>query len=153
MQFVSSTKLPSCSVLHSHVHHGDFLDCYTIESNLPPRRAAEIVVSFPGWARALVKLREVVTTPFGLMQTGPETGDKLGDFPVTYETETEILAGFNDKHLDFRVAVLSHDGFIHVSTWVHRHNVGGRLYLALIRPFHDAIVRDALKRVGTAALP
>ena len=82
---------------------------------------------------------------------GPKAPDKIGEFPVESETGSEIVAGFNDRHLDFRVSVMSSDGAVSLATWVRRHNLGGRLYLALIMPFHVAIARDALARVGHAA--
>ena len=85
-----------------------------------------------------------------MSQDGPDAADKLGPFPVELETETELVAGFNDKHLDFRVSVMSRDGQVSLATWVHPHNFGGRLYLALIMPFHIMIARNALARVASA---
>lgn len=147
---VQKIALPSVSALHDQRVQGDFLDCYAVRSDLPPRRAAEIITSFPRWARLLVALRAVVTSPFGLSQDGPEAADKLGPFPIRSETETELLAGFDDKHLNFLISVLSHEGQISLATWVAPHNFGGRLYLKAIMPFHIAIARDAVARVARA---
>tara|TARA_R110002049_G_scaffold23781_7_gene84866 strand:+ start:81239 stop:81718 length:480 start_codon:yes stop_codon:yes gene_type:complete len=147
---VSETGLPAHSALWRHIAPGDFVDCFAVQSDTPPRRAAEIITQFPGWAQGLVALRRIVTTPFGLSQDGPKAADKIGPFPVTHDTPDEIIAGFNDRHLDFRVAVLRQDGQVFLATWVHRHNIGGRLYLRLIMPFHRLIVRNALARVYRA---
>ncbi|WP_299723960.1 DUF2867 domain-containing protein [uncultured Tateyamaria sp.] len=145
---VTATRLPADSALLSRKQRGDFLDCYSVPSTATPRAAAEIITSFPGWAQVLVKLRALITAPFGLSQVGPEAADKLGPFPVESESGTELIAGFDDKHLDFRVSVRSEDGVVSLATWVHPHNIGGRLYLGLIMPFHIMIVRDALARVA-----
>lgn len=145
---VRKTQLPSDSVLMDRMAPTDFLDCYVVSSSLPPRRAAEIIVRFPGWAGALVVLRRLVTAPFGLSNDGPPADDKLGPFPVEQETGDELIAGFNDKHLNFRVSVISRAGKVYLATWVHPHNIGGRLYLAAILPFHILIARDALQRVA-----
>ncbi|MCH9674568.1 MAG: DUF2867 domain-containing protein [Gammaproteobacteria bacterium] len=145
---VVAATLPSHSRLHTRVSATDFLDCYAVESALPVRHAAETIVTFPRWARALLVVRKVLTTPFGLSNDGPPAKDKLGPFPVESETRDELVAGFNDKHLDFRVSVLSQGDRVLLATWVHPHNFGGRLYLACILPFHILIVRDALNRVG-----
>ena len=51
-----------------------------------------------------------MTAPFGLSNDGPEVTDKLGPFPVEAETENEILAGFDDKHLNFLISVGSENG-------------------------------------------
>ncbi|GGX53674.1 hypothetical protein GCM10007385_22260 [Tateyamaria omphalii] len=147
---VTATQLSADSALHGRMRRGDFLDCYSVASTTSPRAAAEIITAFPGWAQVLVKLRGLITTPFGLSQDGPEAADKLGPFPVESETGTELIAGFNDKHLDFRVSVRSEDGVVSLATWVHTHNIGGRLYLAAIMPFHILIARDALARVARA---
>ncbi len=155
---VSSPKirkipLPANSALHSRVANGDFLDCYATAAEVSPRAATEEIVVFPAWAQWLVKLRGLVTGPFGLSQDGPEAADKLGAFPVESETETEIIAGFDDKHLDFRVSVISQDGQLSLATWVHTHNLAGRIYLATIMPFHILIARDAVAPAARLSNP
>lgn len=147
---VNASELPANSSLHQRVSMSDFLDCFSVSSDMSPRRAAEIITDFPGWARFLLLVRRVLTTPFGLSTDGPEAPDKVGPFPVELETESELIAGFDDKHLEFRVSVFAQDGRVSLATWVHPHNIGGWLYLKAILPFHILIARDALARVGSA---
>ena len=144
---VMKIPLPVSSALHQRYKPGHFLDCYAVETAMPVREAALVITDFPIWARFLLLIRRVVTTPFGLDNDGPEAADRVGIFPVESETATELIAGFDDKHLDFRVSVLSHDCKISLATWVAPHNLGGRAYLAAIMPFHVAIARNALTRV------
>lgn len=148
MTNVRAIPLPDDSQLHHRVAAGDFLDCYAVKSSLKPRRAAEVIVNFPGWARFLLLIRRIVTAPFGLSNDGPAAPDKLGPFPVEHETENEVIAGFNDRHLDFRVSVYATGDQVSLATWVHPHNLGGRLYLLAILPFHIAIAKNALSRVA-----
>lgn len=145
---VISSSLPTLSGLHDRISSTDFLDCFSVESETCARQAAEIITDFPGWARLLLLVRRFVTAPFGLSNDGPDVPDKVGPFPVENETEVELIAGFDDKHLDFRVSVFAKDGRVSLSTWVHPHNIGGRLYLKAILPFHVLIARDALARVA-----
>ncbi len=147
---VRQAKLPQESLLWPRVHRDDFLDCFAVRSDMLPRDAAEIIVSFPPWARALLLLRKMITMPFGLSQDGPPASDKIGAFPVEHASDTEIVAGFDDKHLEFRVSVMSQNDSIYLATWVHTHNLGGRVYLNSIMPFHIMISRDALQRVASA---
>ncbi|MBD5769628.1 DUF2867 domain-containing protein [Marinomonas colpomeniae] len=147
MQRVTSSKLPLQSALHDRIKPMDFIDCYCIESDLPTRNAAEIITNFPAWAQFLVRIRNVITAPLGLLKEAPTTGDKVGFFPVESESDDEIIAGFNDKHLDFRVSVISQNGKVFLATWVHTNNMVGQLYLKVILPFHILIVRNALARV------
>ncbi|GDY28319.1 DUF2867 domain-containing protein [Agarivorans sp. Toyoura001] len=148
---VLETKLPPDSILNARVKPKDFLDCYSVASYLPPRRAAEVITHFPPWARVLLLLRRVVTLPFGLSNDGPDAEDKLGPFPVEIENSHELIAGFDDKHLNFRVSVMSHNGGVYLATWVRPHNIGGRIYLKCILPFHILIARNALFRVAAEA--
>jgi Protein of unknown function (DUF2867) len=145
---VSSGLLPATSALHRRMSQGDFLDCYGVAAEMPPRQAADIITSFPSWARFLLRIRRIITAPFGLSNDGPAATDKVGIFPVESENATELIAGFDDRHLNFRVAVISDAGRVYLATWVHPHNFGGRLYLAAIMPFHILISRNALKRVA-----
>ena len=147
MTAVIASDLPSDSGLQSRIGPGDFLDCFSVRSTVPPRQAAEIITDFPDWARWLLVVRRIITAPFGLSQDGPEAPDKVGAFPVEVETDHELIAGFDDKHLNFRVSVYSEDGRVSLATWVHPHNFGGRFYLRLILPFHVMVVRNALARV------
>ena len=147
---VTATRLSTASALHARMAEGDFLDCYSVTSTAAPRNAAEIITAFPAWAQLLVKLRALITMPFGLSQDGPDAPDKVGPFPVELDTEAEMVAGFDDKHLNFRVAVMSQNGQVSLATWVSPHNIGGRSYLAAIMPFHIAIARNALARVARA---
>lgn len=145
---VQATSLPDPSGLHERFKEGDFLDCYAAASRVSPRQAAEEIVKFPKWAKALVTLRAIITLPFGLKQDGPDLTEKLGPFPVEHETETEIIAGFDDKHLNFRISILQHQDHIHLATWVRPHNTAGQVYLKLIMPFHIMIARDGVARAA-----
>lgn len=147
---VTATEMPPESLLLQRVAPDDFLDCYAVTSDLSPRDAANIITTFPGWARFLLILRKWITAPFGLDNDGPDVADKVGIFPVESDTPEELIAGFNDRHLNFRVSVQSREGRVFMSTWVHPHNWGGRLYLTLIMPFHILIVKNALARVTQA---
>ncbi|SFK50615.1 DUF2867 domain-containing protein [Shimia haliotis] len=149
---VTTSPLPPFSALHDRFHAGDFIDCFRVRSDMPLRAAANTITNFPGWAQALVGLRNVVVLPFGLTGALPADfagQEKIGMFPIESETEREIIAGFDDKHLDFRVSVMRDGDDILLATWVHRHNLLGRAYLAMIMPFHIAIARDALRRVAS----
>lgn len=150
---VRKIRLPDTSALHSKMQKGDFVDCFATQASVSPRQAAGVIVDFPNWGKWLVKLRGIVTAPFGLDQDGPEATDKLGPFPVESETDTEIIAGFNDKHLDFRVSVMCENGQLSLATWVHPHNLGGRIYLAMIMPFHILIARNGVARAARLGIP
>lgn len=139
--------LPRHASIWSRVRPGDFLDDYSITTPLSARAALDLALQMPGWAAALLRLRNAVVRPLGLKTAG-DTG--RAGFPVVRETEDEVVLGFDDRHLDFRITALKSGGVVHISTWVRRNNALGRLYLALVLPIHALILRNAIRRIAAA---
>lgn len=148
---VQTGKLPETSLLQARVSGGDFVDCYFCDSTLSPRQAAKIATRFPVWVYALLALRQIFVLPFGL-KGRTRSEKRFGIFPVDQETPNELTLGFNDKHLDFRISVLSDGALVHASTWVHTNTKFGRFYLWLIKPFHIFIMKNAVSRIARQAL-
>jgi hypothetical protein len=136
-----------------------FADAYRIEVDdltLNARQAAErMMARQPRWAEALTWLRNVLVTPFGLKtsgesQTAPR--EMIGIFPIVSQTPDRLVAGFNDRHLDFRVVVdVANSGTLRnvtLTTLVLTHNRLGRTYLAIILPFHRLIAPSLLRQVA-----
>ena len=139
---------PQSSQLWPLVRPGDFIDGYSVESRATVAEAARTGLSMPGWADALLALRNALMKPFGLKTEASDAPD--GIFPVLHDSVVERILGTDDKHLDFRISILRQEGRIHMATWVHPHNLGGRAYLAAVMPFHVAITRSALARIARA---
>lgn len=110
----------------------------------------------PFWFHGLLRLRNILVWPFGLRgdnADAPPGVELIGMFPVVHKEQREIVLGFDDMHLNFRIVVTAEpaDGGAiraRLMTLVHRNNALGRVYLAVIMPFHKLIVRQALSRVG-----
>ena len=123
---------------------------------LDARRAAEMMMAKgPRWIEALINLRNMIVAPFGLKPSGkgePAPGGMIGIFPVLSETPERLVAGFDDRHLDFRVVVdVAAAGAgqqVTATTLVLTHNLLGRTYLAIIMPFHRLIARTMLGQVA-----
>jgi hypothetical protein len=137
-----------------------FVDAYSIVvdgSRLDARDAAErMVLRQPRWAEALLTLRNMLVTPLGLKTSGASRTtprEMIGISPIVSETPGQLVAGFNDSHLDFRfvvdVATSGDRQQVTATTLVLTHNLVGRTYLALIMPFHRLIVRAMLRQVAT----
>lgn len=147
MSRVAADRLPAASSLWPLHRPGDFLDCYSVESRLAPREAAVKGLSLPGWAMALLRLRNALVRPFGLKTEAGPGIPSLGMFPIRKDEETEFVLGLDDRHLDFRISVLRQGERLYLSTWVHPHNVWGRAYLRLVMPVHVLISRGAAARM------
>ncbi|WP_315735530.1 DUF2867 domain-containing protein [Bradyrhizobium sp. SZCCHNR1093] len=140
----------------------EFADAFRItidEPDIDARTAAERMLGHaPWWMAALLKLRNLLVRPFGLKTSGADPDNPrplIGMFPVVDETPARLVLGFDDKHLDFRVLVdvSSHRATSQVTatTLVQTHNVLGRVYLTVIKPFHRLVVKAMLRQVATAA--
>jgi hypothetical protein len=151
-------RYPQTGALMRHFEDGDFLDSQIAPVGDPSLLAADIAIltffTMPKWVLALLWMRNRLVRPLGL-KTGESpayapparedlvSGRYKGMFAIEFVSEDEITFGTNDGHLDFRVSVLKTRepaGHAAISTWVHPHNLWGRLYLAAVYPFHKLIV-------------
>ncbi len=114
---------------------------------------ALLFTSTPGWARMFLKLRDFLVKPFGLQIGMPEQksletslhyniGDRAIFFSVIDKSESEIVMAEDDKHLYFRTSLSvertsdQNVDMIYLTTLVHFHNIWGKLYFAIVKPFH-----------------
>jgi len=113
----------------------------------------------PAWIAVLMRVRNVLMRPFGLITDAPGSaphaagtpvapGQRLGIFCVYARTDDALLLGGDDRHLDFRVAVrvFPHPRMAVVTTAVRFHNALGRAYFAVVAPFHRRVVPAALRQ-------
>jgi hypothetical protein len=162
-----AVPIPSDSVLAPLYAGADLLDAYAIHLPAGASDDPEVLarVAFERqapWIRALTCVRDTVMATVGV-KSSHEIGaaaaargqQVIGYFPVLSRSAGEMVVGGDDRHLDFRVAVLVRADAqggqeLVVATVVHCHNQLGRLYLAVIAPFHRAILRANLERTARA---
>lgn len=139
-----------------------FIDAFRVDVGTAAVNAREactrMVLNGPRWVDALVRLRNILVTPFGLKKSGegvPAPGGLIGLFPVLSETPERLVAGFNDSHLDFRIVVdVAGDTAsrqVTLTTLVKTNNLLGRSYLTLITPFHKLVARGMMGRIEEPA--
>lgn len=144
---------------HPALPGADWADCFEVTvsgSGLAAEIAARLAFEqMPKWVGGLMALRNLMVRPFGL-QGDPDAAaagaPRVGMFPIVSNDPDEIVLGFDDRHLDFRIVVqteaLNHQQTsVRMMTLVERHNRLGRMYLAVIMPFHKLIVASTLSRV------
>jgi hypothetical protein len=154
---ISEVEVPTNT---KHVLTGaDFMDAYA--RSLPHSGNARAVLQSlwgrtPRWVQWLLALRNLIVAPFGLV-TGPrklsQETEFIGMLPVLSETDDRVVLGLNDRHLDFRIVVdlqpqNSSGKRMVMTTLVKTHNVFGRLYLMIVKPFHRIIVPTIMKTTG-----
>jgi len=168
---IEECEVPSLSVLdHRLVEAASFRDSYRMP--LTHAQASVIEVFFgvfghhPLWMKSVLIARNRVASLCGLdaptsseimkpeVKDSYKVGDKIGPWPVFFLTQSELVAGRDNKHLDFRLSVLKEvNGETMnavISTVCTTHNAFGRLYLFFIVPFHKWGVRRLISRAVAA---
>ena len=138
-----------------------FADAYRLAVDEPAldavAAAQRIFARTPKWISRLLALRNLLVAPLGLKGTGDSQGGatpaRIGFFPVVSQTPDRVVLGFDDKHLDFRVIVDVSTPELGVrsvtaTTLVRQNNRFGRLYLAIVLPFHRVIAPAMLAQAS-----
>ena len=116
----------------------------------------------PKWVGALMKLRNILVKKFGLKTEKPEdfhssfkVGGYIGFFQIFSIEQNEIMLGADDKHLNFRVSIYDsgeNQFNIKVTTLVQYNNRFGKIYMAIVKPFHHFIVKRMVKNAYKSGL-
>lgn len=137
---------------HPALPGADWADRFGVEGVAGPltaRQALErMTASAPNWVGRLMTLRNSLVRLVGLKTA------KMNGFPVLAERNEEIVVGFDDGHLDFRLVIrvepaMSGLNRVSIATLVDRHNALGRAYIAVITPFHKVIVMRMLRSLAS----
>ena len=161
-----AVPIPSDSVLAPLYVGADLLDAFAI--HLPAGANDDLeVLARAGferpawWIRALTLMRDAMMAPVGVKSSravgaaAAARGPVIGFFPLLSKNAGELVLGEDDRHLDFRLAILLRADAagrreLVVVTVVHCHNWLGRTYLAMIAPFHRVIARASLEQAARA---
>ena len=166
----SSIHIPDKSQLDRKDY--DYVDCFSAMVNDPNDRLNPMTVcralvnSAPQFVETLMGLRNKIVKVVGL-KTGedqPSTraealeqftgkpGEYLGLFKIYEHTDTEIILGEDDKHLDFRLSLLltpsdSGSKKLSMTTVVTYNNWMGPTYFTVVKPFHKVTAKAMLKGI------
>lgn len=170
---IIKTNLPESSILNSSHKKYDYVDCFqgTLidrKNNIKPINVFKaFFLSIPKWAERLVALRDRMVSVFSLKNASGtendekqqldnckcEPGEHIGILKVFEKTDSEVVFGVDDKHLNFRVSLLlgnlkiDQRKALTISTAVQFNHWFGRLYFLPVKPFHILIVRIMLKGI------
>ena len=169
---VRSIGIPPGTAIHAALPGAHFFDAYEVADPHPARTALQtwldVVARTPRWTQKLMALRNRLVRLVGLKDLGqlhdahpPASGHapsdagsyRVGIFLIRHLSDTEVVLGQDDKHLDVQVSLSKHrrgdaPATLAVSTVVHIHNALGQTYMAVVTPFHRRIVRAMLQRLA-----
>jgi hypothetical protein len=163
---VTACDIPPESLLRGDAASASFHDSYAIRL---ARADLDVVAIFaavfghlPTWLRLLLHVRNRAAALVGLeaptvhdinnvhFKPTYRIGEKIGGvWPIFALNERELVAGRDNKHLDFRVSVIripDEEGGVRVvvTTVCKVHNLFGTIYLRAIVPFHKYSVQHLI---------
>jgi hypothetical protein len=168
---VVECDIPSTSVLSRDlIENAYFRDSYRAPLTRNELGIVDIFFGIfahhPLWMKLLLIVRNKAASLIGLdVPTASEilsveirdhyaVGEKIGVWPIFSLSEDELVAGRDNKHMDFRLSVLKvpdGDGMsVVVSTVCTVHNLFGKCYLFFIVPFHRHGVRKLMANAMAA---
>ena len=172
LTLVKPVALPAQSTVATLYASTNLADAFAVRLPLGTSADPDVLWRFvmaqqPSWIGWLTNLRDAIVACFGLKTarhlatlSGEAGVERIGFFRVYGKSETEIVLGEDDKHLDFRLSVLrtpdlspTLGGQLIVSTVVHCHNLLGRSYIGVIAPFHRLVVKASLRRAARMGWP
>lgn len=169
MAAVREVSLPTDSRLAALYANADLADAFA--AALPPSasRDVQLLARFlfsgsPRWLKVLLAIRDSIMRRFGVKTSAElremaDEAHRIDFFRVHAAHDDELILGEDDRHLDFRLSVLlrksgaSGGDELVSTTVVHCHNLLGRVYLLVIRPFHRLVVWSALRRATRRGWP
>lgn len=159
---VVECEIPALSLLdRRQVAAAYFRDSYRASLSHGDAGVVDIFLAIfahhPMWMKAILMARNRAAALFGLdaptasevlnptVRQDYRVGDTIGVWPIFALSDTELVAGRDNKHLDFRLSVLKSTevgaASVTVSTICLVHNTAGKVYLFFITPFHRWGVR------------
>jgi len=169
---VRPVALPTQSAVATVYESTNLADAFAIQLPFGTSGDPEVLCRFlisqqPSWIGWLTSVRDAIVACFGLKTvkhlatlSGEANADRIGIFKVYGKSETEIILGEDDKHLDFRLSVLRTPDLspalgdeLTFSTVVNCHNLLGRVYIGVIAPFHRQVVKASLRRAAHIGWP
>lgn len=163
-----AVALPEESGITCLYENAYLADAYAItlppDATRDPEVIARFIASNPApWVNKLMSLRDFIVSFWGLKtakklrsseQDNPT--ERVNIFKIYQKLHNEIILGEDDKHLDFRVSVLLRTRTVSeeeicelvVTTVVHCHNLLGRGYINIIKPFHRRVVRSSIRNAA-----
>jgi hypothetical protein len=168
---VIECDVPSSSMLDRDlIANSYFHDSYRTPLTRPELGVVDIFFALfghhPLWMKLALMARNAAARLVGLeaptvaeimtpeVKATYRVGEKIGPWPIFFLGDNEIVAGRDNKHLDFRVSVLKAvDGdaaSVVVSTVCTVHNFFGKIYLFFIVPVHRKGVQHLMSNAVTS---
>lgn len=136
----------------------DFSDTFATTNHLNNIEEITTLVfkTTPKWVQYLLMLRNKLVAFIGLKSSIPDDynetfveGGYVSFFKIYHINTDEIILGLDDSHLNFRAIInkIASDSYnIKVTTLVEYNNLKGKIYMAVVKPFHRLVLMSMVKK-------
>ena len=158
--FKSKIDIPNQASILKEFDSVDYQDSYVMEVGEEVSFSdllKHFLLAMPVWVRGLLLVRHLFAMAFGLDTDRPDKGafnafeGKVGQvlalFKVLKLEPNEMVTGWNDKHLDFRLSIYREKGKVYFNTVVSFNGWLGRFYFLPVRPMHVLIMILSLRNI------
>ncbi|MBO1540739.1 DUF2867 domain-containing protein [Pseudomonas sp. OA65] len=167
--FQATKTLPHKDSLCRHRFDNAFYaDCFSRQTASAPFDSAlscylSMTAKAPGWVNGLLRLRDRMVVPLGMNPThgfraqeldSPivTKGDRLDFFTVVSISPRELELQLDDRHFTVSISIYlsAHPPAqrLYITSIVNPVSRVGKVYVSLITPFHRAVVKTLLNRLG-----
>lgn len=157
MSIVKEESTPQEYMNGKFLSQVDFNDTFSVtnhKNNL--HEITQLIFNNPSqWISWLFNLRNKLVKIVGLKTEIPHdynthfsVGGYIGFFKIYSISDTQLVLGADDPHLNFRAIILNTNEIaynVKVVTLVQYNNSIGEFYMHLIKPFHVVVVKGMVK--------
>jgi len=157
MKLVKEEHTPLTEDLKRLLPTIDFFDIFSTTNHVDSLEliSNKIFNTTPKWVAFLFRIRNSIANIIGLKYELPDdfnenfkVGGYIKFFKILEIKAHEVVLGANDKHLNFR-AIITRTADTHynikLTTLVEYNNTLGKIYMAVVKPFHRIVVIRMLK--------
>jgi len=157
---VKEIPFPTQSLVEGKESSRFYRDSFKFSSsktNLDAKRVYHAIFAYlPNSVQRALKVRNAIVKPFGFSASNTEmslpleeikSGKKAGFLTIEQVTDEEVVCGAYENNMDMWLSVMKvAEGEYAVSTLVNLKTTTGRLYMALIKPFHKLVAKYCIKQ-------
>lgn len=157
MKLVIEEHTPLTEAFKSLLPKIDFFDIFSTTNHVDSLEliSHKIFNTTPKWVAFLFRIRNSIANIIGLKHELPKdfnenfkVGGYIKFFKIFDIKTDQVILGANDKHLNFRAIITRTEDTnynIKLTTLVEYNNNLGKIYMAIVKPFHRIVVKHMVK--------
>ena len=159
-KMISEIEFPSTTTINGKESENYYRDSFQVTVRHNDLNAKDVYHRIFGYLpksiQIALKIRNAVVKVFGFSASSTEMslsldeieeGRKAGFLNIELVTDTEVVCGAYEPNMDMWLSVMkTSDQAFAVSTLVNLKTKSGKIYMALIKPFHKIVAKYCIRQ-------